>query len=68
MQRVSPLPQKLIAQSTDWRFLNELKQELKACVAQIELGSTASPPFQQARALLTVLAHRAPSRLSRATH
>ena len=23
-------PQKLIAQSTDWRFLNELKKELKA--------------------------------------
>jgi len=23
-------PQKLIAQGTDWRFLNELKQELKA--------------------------------------
>jgi len=22
-------PQKLIAQSTDWRFLNELKKELK---------------------------------------
>jgi len=22
-------PQKLIAQSTDWRFLNELKRELK---------------------------------------
>jgi len=30
MQRVSPLPQKLIAQSTDWRFLNELKKDLKA--------------------------------------
>jgi len=23
-------PQKLIAQGTDWRFLNELKKELKA--------------------------------------
>jgi len=23
-------PQKLIAQNTDWRFLNELKKELKA--------------------------------------
>jgi NitT/TauT family transport system substrate-binding protein len=26
---IKSLPQKLIAQNTDWRFLNELKQELK---------------------------------------
>jgi NitT/TauT family transport system substrate-binding protein len=26
---VKSTPQKLIAQGTDWRFLNELKQELK---------------------------------------
>lgn len=25
-----PPPEKIIAQGTDWRFLNELKQELKA--------------------------------------
>jgi NitT/TauT family transport system substrate-binding protein len=27
---VKSSPQKLIAQGTDWRFLNELKKELKA--------------------------------------
>jgi NitT/TauT family transport system substrate-binding protein len=27
---IKSTPQKLIAQGTDWRFLNELKQELKA--------------------------------------
>jgi NitT/TauT family transport system substrate-binding protein len=27
---VKTLPQKLIAQGTDWRLLNELKRELKA--------------------------------------
>jgi hypothetical protein len=27
---VKSTPQKLIAQGTDWRFLNELKRELKA--------------------------------------
>ena len=26
---VKAIPQKLIAQGTDWRFLNELKRELK---------------------------------------
>jgi NitT/TauT family transport system substrate-binding protein len=27
---IKSTPQKIIAQGTDWRFLNELKQELKA--------------------------------------
>ena len=27
---IKSTPQKLIAQGTDWRFLNELKKELKA--------------------------------------
>ena len=27
---VNGTPQKLIAQGTDWRYLNELKRELKA--------------------------------------
>ena len=27
--RIKSSPQKLIAQGTDWRFLNELKRELK---------------------------------------
>jgi len=27
---IKSTPQKLIAQGTDWRFLNELKQELKS--------------------------------------
>ena len=27
---IKTTPQKLIAQGTDWRFLNELKRELKA--------------------------------------
>ena len=27
---IKTAPQKLIAQGTDWRFLNELKKELKA--------------------------------------
>jgi len=27
---IKSTPQKLIAQGTDWRFLNELKRELKA--------------------------------------
>ena len=27
---IKSTPQKLIAQGTDWRFLNQLKQELKA--------------------------------------
>ncbi len=27
---IKSAPQKLIAQGTDWRFLNELRQELKA--------------------------------------
>ena len=27
---IKSTPDKLIAQSTDWRFLNELKKELKA--------------------------------------
>jgi hypothetical protein len=29
-ERTQTTPQKLIAQGTDWRFLNELKRELKA--------------------------------------
>ena len=29
MGLVKSTPQKIIAQSTDWRFLNELKKELK---------------------------------------
>jgi hypothetical protein len=33
-------PEKIIAQGTDWRFLNELKKELKAWV---------SPSFRQAQ-------------------
>jgi NitT/TauT family transport system substrate-binding protein len=28
-QIIKATPQKLIAQGTDWRFLNELKRELK---------------------------------------
>jgi NitT/TauT family transport system substrate-binding protein len=27
---VKASPQKIIAQSTDWRFINELKKEMKA--------------------------------------
>jgi NitT/TauT family transport system substrate-binding protein len=27
---IKSMPQKLIAENTDWRFLNELKKELKA--------------------------------------
>jgi NitT/TauT family transport system substrate-binding protein len=27
--RIKSSPQKIIAQGTDWRFLNELKKELK---------------------------------------
>jgi len=27
---IKTVPQKLIARGTDWRFLNELKRELKA--------------------------------------
>jgi NitT/TauT family transport system substrate-binding protein len=27
---IKSTPQKIIAQGTDWRFLNELKKELKA--------------------------------------
>jgi hypothetical protein len=30
VQMINTTPNKLIAQSTDWRFLNELKKELKA--------------------------------------
>ena len=30
VRMVKSSPQKLIAQGTDWRFLNELKRELKA--------------------------------------
>jgi NitT/TauT family transport system substrate-binding protein len=30
MGMIRSTPQKLIAQNTDWRFLNELKKELKA--------------------------------------
>ncbi len=30
MGMIKSTPQKLIAQGTDWRFLNELKKELKA--------------------------------------
>ena len=28
--RIKSIPQKIIAENTDWRFLNELKRELKA--------------------------------------
>jgi len=42
-------PQKLIAQSTDWRFLNELKKELKDITRRDLLGGLAATEAWTAR-------------------